>query len=206
MPVTSAPQKRIDDYLGELRKRLRSLHEEQIMDIVEEIRSHLLDTAAGGGAMTEAGLDVAMRQLGPPSALAASYLTDNLLARARGNSMPWTILHVISRWATLSVKGFLVFMVCCVGYLFGASFFIVALVKPFYTRAGLWLIDQDTYSLALGLTDASPRGHELLGWTIIPIGLALGGGTIMLTTYFALWCMRRFRQTRSTMKSGETAA
>jgi hypothetical protein len=205
MPVTSAPQKRIDDYLGELRKRLRSLPEVQIVDIVEEIRSHLLDAGAGGGTMTEASLDVAMRQLGPPSALAASYLTDNLLARARGNSMPWTILHAIFRWATLSAQGFLVFMACSLSYMFGGSFFIVALVKPFYPNAGLWLIDQDNYSLALGATGASPRGHELLGWTIIPIGLALGGGTIMLTTHFALWCMRRFRQTRSTMKSGKTA-
>jgi hypothetical protein len=203
MPMTATPQTRINDYLQELRHRLRSLPEEQIVDIVEEIRSHLLDTTA---PMTEASLDVALCQLGPPSALAASYLTDDLLARTRGRSWPWTVLQAISRWATLSMKGFFVFMVCTLGYSFGVSFFLVALLKPFYRNAGLWLIGPDTYSLALGVTDASRNGHELLGWTIIPIGLALGGGTIMLTTYFAFGCLRRFRQTRSTMKSGKTAA
>jgi uncharacterized membrane protein len=202
MQVTAAPQTRIDDYLAELRKRLRSLPDDQIADIVEEIRSHLLDTAASGGQMTEAGIDGTLRQLGPPAALAASYLTDNLLARGRGRSWPWTILHAIFRWATLSVKGFLVFMVCTMGYAFGVSFFLVALLKPFYRNAGLWLIGPDTYSLVLGVTNASRSGHELLGWTIIPIGLALGGGTILLTTHFAWWCIGRFRQTRPTMRSG----
>lgn len=202
MIVTAAPQTRIDDYLAELRKRLHSLSEEQISDIVEEIRSHLLDTAASSVPIreTEAGLDAALAQLGPPSALAASYLADNLIARRRG-SWPWTVLRAISRWATLSVKGFLVFVVCTMGYSFGISFFLVALVKPFLPKAGLWLIDQDTYSVVLGFTDASPRGHELLGWTIIPIGFALGGGTVMLTTHFALWCIRRFRENRPAMKS-----
>lgn len=200
MQITTAPQSTIDAYLAELRKRLRSLPDAQVADIVEEIRSHLLDTTASGG--DEAALDGALRQLGSPAALAAGYLTDNLLARGRGRSRPWTILHAISRWATLSLGGFLAFMVCAIGYAFGISFFLVALLKPFYSKAGLWLIGPDTYSLALGVTDASRSGHELLGWTIIPIGLALGGGTILLTTNFAWWCIGRFRQPRPTMTSG----
>ena len=40
------------------------------------------------------------------------------------------------------------------------------------------------------MTDKWPQGHELLGWKLIPIGLALGGGTILLTTHFALWCIQ----------------
>jgi hypothetical protein len=190
----------MDQYLAELRANLRSLPLEQATDIVEEIRSHIHDTAGGGGEMTEASVNLALNRLGPPSALAASYVTDNLLAHAQSNRMPWTVLHGVFHWATLSVKGFLVFFVCSIGYAFGASFFIAALAKPFNPKVGLWLIDQDTYSLALGMTDAIPRGHELLGWKLIPLGLALGGGTIMLTTHFGLWCIRRFRQTRPTMR------
>jgi hypothetical protein len=192
----------MDAYLAELRTRLRSLPEEQVLDIVEEIRSHIHDTAGTSGSMTEASVDAALSRLGPPSALAASYVTDNLMARAQRTRMPWTILRGIFHWATLSVKGVLVFIVCLVGYLFGASFFIAALAKPFNPQAGLWLIGPDTYSLVLGMGHSAPQGHELLGWRLIPIGFALGGGTMLLTTYFAQWCLRRFRQTRATRELG----
>jgi hypothetical protein len=205
MPTLTSPQMSMDAYLGELRTHLGSLPNEQVVDIVEEIRSHLRDTAGAGSAMTEASIEAALSRLGPAPALAASYVTDNLLARAERNRMPWTVLGGIFRWATLSVKGFLVFIVCLVGYSFGASFFIAALAKPFNPKVGLWLVDQDTYSLALGMTDAIPRGHELLGWKLVPIGLALGGGTILLTTHFGLWCIRWFRQTRPMRQLGGTA-
>jgi hypothetical protein len=205
MLTAATPQTRIDQYLAELRAHLGSLPREQATDIVEEIRSHIRDTAGAGLEMTEASINAALNRLGPASALAASYVTDNLLARAQSHRMPWTILRGIFQWATLSVKGFLVFFVCTIGYSFGASFFLAALAKPFNPRVGLWLIDQNTYSLMLGMTDAAPRGHELLGWTLIPIGLSLGGGTIMLTTYFALGCIRRYRESRSMRKLGEGA-
>ena len=200
MPTITSQHTRIDAYLAELRTHLRSLPHEQVLDIVEEIRSHLRDTAEASGPMTETSLNAALNRLGPPSTLAATYITDNMLARAQSHRMPWTILRAMFQWATLSVKGFLVFFVCTIGYAFGASFFLAALAKPFNPKVGLWLINQDTYSLVLGMTDAAPRGHELLGWKLIPIGLALGGGTLMLTTYFALWCIRRFRQARPTMR------
>jgi hypothetical protein len=184
-PQNISPQIMIDQCLVALRNRLRSLPQEQVVDIVEEIRSHIRDIAGDGGAMTEASINAALSRLGPPSALAASYVTDNLMARAQSNRMPWSVLRGIFHWATLSVKGFLVFLVCLFGYAFGGSFFLTALVKPLNRKAGLWLIGPDSYSLVLGMTDRWPQGRELLGWTIIPIGLALGGGTILLTTISA---------------------
>jgi hypothetical protein len=196
MSTVAIPQTKIDQYLAELRAHLRWLPHEQVADIVEEIRSYIRDAAGAGDAMTEASVNAALSRLGPASELAASYVTDSLLARAQHSRMPWTVLRGIFRWATLSVKGFLVFSVCLIGYAFGGSFFIAALAKPLNPKVGLWLVDRDTYSLALGMTDAIPRGHELLGWKLIPIGLALGGGTILLTTHFGLWCIRRFRQAR----------
>jgi len=199
-PQASSPQAQMDAYLAELRVRLHALPEDEVTDIVEEIRSHIHDTAGRGGAMTDAGVSAALNRLGPAAALAAGYVTDKLLARAQRHRMPWTILRAVFHWATLSAKGSLVLLVCVAGYLFGTSFFIAALAKPFYPKAGLWLIGEDTYSLRLGMTNAIPPGHELLGWKLIPIGLALGGGTILLTTHFAQWCIRRFRETRQTSR------
>jgi hypothetical protein len=195
----------MDAYLAELRTRLRSLPEEQITDIVEEIRSHIRDTAGTTGTMTEASIHAALSRLGPPSTLAANYVTDNLLAGAQRTRMPWTILRGIYHWATISVKGVLVFIACVFGYGFGASFFIAALAKPFSPRVGLWMTDSDTFSLVLGIAKYAPQGHELLGWKLIPIGFALGGGTILLTTYFAQSCICRFRETQARRRLGGTA-
>jgi len=195
-PPTSTPQAAVDAYLAELRARLRSLPAEQATDIVEEIRSFIHDTAGTGDTISEASISDALNRLGPAATLAARYVTDNLLAGAQRRRVPWTILRAVFHWALLSVKGMAVFFACLVGYSIGASFFIAALVKPFNPKAGLWLIDDDTFSLVLGMTDASPRGHELLGWKLIPIGLALGGGTILLTTHLAHRWIRRYRETR----------
>jgi hypothetical protein len=34
------------------------------------------------------------------------------------------------------------------------------------------------------------------------VGCSLGGGTILLTTHFGLWCIRSFRRARSRMLYG----
>ncbi len=184
----------IDAYLGRLRKQLRGMSEAGAREIVEELRSHILDKAVAGGNVTPAGVASPLSTLGSPEELAGLYRTDELLARAQTARMPWTILRGVFHWATLSVRGFLVLIVSIVGYVFGVSFFLAALIKPFNPKVGLWRLDNDAYSLILGMTDHPLQGHELLGWYLIPIGCALGGGTILATTHFLLWTIRVFRQ------------
>ena len=196
MTTSSDSQKQIDAYLQRLRKGLRNLRDDDAREIVEELRGHIIEKAAAGGAMTSARVESALAALGSPEELAGQYVTDDLLARAESSRAPWVILRGVFHWATLSVKGFLVLMVCTVGYMFGGAFLIAALAKPFNPRVGLWKIGADTYSLALGMTSARLEGHELLGWLLIPIGLSLGGGTILLTTHFGLWSIRKFREAR----------
>ena len=201
MTIEGDAQQKIQAYLDRLRRSLRGLSQEEIREIVEELRSHILDKASADGEVTAAGVDAALAALGSPEALASQYVTDAMLARAEVSRSPVGILQSLFRWGSLSVAGFFVLLVSIIGYGTGISFFLVGLLKPFHPdTAGLWVWRASgdvTYSVRLGFGTAPPGASELLGWTITPIGLSLGFGLVMLTTHFALWCARQYRRSRA---------
>ncbi|HET7206611.1 MAG TPA: hypothetical protein VFI95_08530 [Terriglobales bacterium] len=191
--------KKIDNYLGRVRLRLRGLHEQEIREIAEELRSHIIDKAQAGGEISFAAIENAIRGLGTPEELAAQYVTDNLLARAQVSRRPWRILSALFRWATMSVAGSVVLLGAIVGYLIGISFILVAILKPFHPHnAGLWRLPSPpgdfTVSLRLGFESPPIGGHELLGWWIVPIGWIVGYALLLSTTALALWFVKKYRQ------------
>jgi len=200
--LTDEAQQKIDAYLAMLRKRLRGMDEKDVREIIEELRSHILDRASvNGEEVTATGVGATLGALGSPEQLAGEYLTDNLLAMAEVTRSPVRILEILFRWASLSVAGFFVLLGSIVGYFLGAAFILCALLKPVHPQtAGLWILaagtDHPTISLRLGFGDAPPGGRELLGWWIVPIGLVMGCGLVMLTTRFGLWCVRQYRRSR----------
>jgi hypothetical protein len=204
MADPNAGARRLDAYLGELRARLRRLPDAEVAEIVEELRSHVRDSAGEGVSLTEETVAAALERLGSPDELAALYVTDSLLARAGSSWSPWLVFSSIFRWATVSVAGFFAFLGLLVGFVLSASFFIAALSKPFSPdRVGLWRVDGDSVSLHLGLASGPPPvGQELLGWWIVPLGLLVGVGGVWLTTRFGRWCIRRFRRTRRQIAAG----
>src|SRR5271155_2613768 len=200
--LTDEAQQKIDAYLAMLRKRLRGMDEKDVREIIEELRSHILDRASvNGEEVTATGVGATLGALGSPEQLAGEYLTDNLLAMAEVTRSPVRILEILFRWASLSVAGFFVLLGSIVGYFLGAAFILCALLNPVPPQtAGLWILaagtDHPTISLRLGFGDAPPGGRELLGWWIVPIGLVMGCGLVMLTTRFGLWCVRQYRRSR----------
>jgi hypothetical protein len=151
--------------------------------------------------MTAAGVDAALAALGSPEELASQYMTDDLLARAEVSRSPVRILESLFRWASLSLAGFLVLLTSIVGYFLGVVFILVAALKAFHPRtAGLWVLPNGAgdfeISIRLGFGSAPLEGREVLGWWIIPIGLAVGCALVMLTTRFAIWCGRQYRKSR----------
>lgn len=198
MAVPDVAHRKVEDYLQELRRALRPLPAEEALEIVEEIRSHVLDSAEQNGGLSEERLDTALGRLGRAAELAAMYVTESLVRRAEVSRSPWLALRSIFRWATLSVAGFFVFLGSLIGYGIGASFVVCALVKPFAPgRVGLWKLADpaDDLSFSLGWVNR-PDATDLLGWWIIPVGLAIGLGLIFLTARFGLWSLRWFHQTR----------
>jgi hypothetical protein len=201
MTMSADARQRIEAYLGRLRQRLRGMNDEDAREIVEELRSHITDKAAASGQVTAAGVDAALAGLGSPEELASQYLTYDLLARAEVSRSPVRIVESLFRWASLSVAGFFVLLASIVGYFLGVVFILVAALKPFHPQtAGVWVLPSDAddfnISIRLGFGSAPWAGREVLGWWIIPIGLAAGCALVMLTTRFAIWCARQYRKSR----------
>ncbi|MBZ5615572.1 MAG: DUF1700 domain-containing protein [Acidobacteriia bacterium] len=201
MTMPGDAQQRIDIYLGRLRQRLRGVKDEEVREIVEELRSHIMDKFAASGEATAAGVDAALAALGSPEELASQYITDNLLARAEVSRSPLQILKSLFRWASLSVAGFFVLLGSIGGYFFGIVLMLVAVAKLFHPRtAGLWTLPDRAgdleLSFRLGFGNAPVGGHDVLGWWIVPIGWLVGCGLVMLTTHIAVWFVRKYRRSR----------
>jgi Protein of unknown function (DUF1700) len=192
-------QDKIEAYLGRLRGLLRGMNGEDVRDIVEELRSHIAEKTAAAGEVTLAAADAVLAALGSPEELASQYLTDDLLARAEVSRSPVRILGSLFRWASLSVAGFFVLLASIIGYFLGGAFVWCAVLKIIHPQtAGLWLIPdgagETEISLRLGFGSMPLGGRELLGWWILPLGLVVGCGLVVLTTRVALWCGRQYRK------------
>ncbi len=210
MTITSEAQQRIDAYLGRLRARLHGIKDEEVREIIAELRSHVMDKAAvhsaedagANGAVTAEGVDAALAALGSPEELASEYMTDNLLAQAEVSRSPFRILKGLLRWASLSVAGFFVLLGSVLGYFLGSVFILVAIAKVFHPHtAGLWIFHNGSgdseISFRLGFGSVPPGGRDVLGWWIEPIGWIVGCALVMLTTHIAVWFVRQYRRSLS---------
>lgn len=190
-------QRKIKQYLQELTAALRSLPPEQVRDIVEELRSHIVEKTSGD--MAPDSVDGVLTALGSPQDLASMYLADDLQVRALASRSPVLVLRSLFRWASLSFAGFLVLLGSLVGYFLSASLICCALLKPIHPHtAGLWQIpdagDPYSYSIRLGFGSVPGGSKDVLGWWIVPIGLAIGFALFFLTARLGLWSIRRLRR------------
>ena len=93
MTIPDHAQQKIEAYLARVRAQLRGFNDQQVAEIVAELRSHVIDKLAiSGDAVTPAQVDAILAALGTPEELANQYITDNLLARAEVSRSPLRIL------------------------------------------------------------------------------------------------------------------
>jgi uncharacterized membrane protein len=199
MTLPGDSQQRINAYLGRLRGRLRGMSDDEAREIVEELRSHIMDKLVADGETTAIAVDAALGSLGSPEELASQYTTDSLLARAEVSRSPVQILKSLFRVASLSVAGFYVLLGSIVGYFFGVVLMLVAVAKLFHPHtAGLWAYPNGAgdseISFRLGFGSVPVGGRDVLGWWILPIGWIAGGALVMLTTHIAVWFVRQYRK------------
>lgn len=190
----------IDGFLKEVRFGLRGIPPGTASEIIEELRTHIIERMGESGPQTEEAIAAVLGRLGRPQELAASYVAENIVTRAQLSFSPWLVLRGIVRWAGISLAGCWVLMVSLIGYALAGCLAVSALMKPLApSRVGLWHLngDPDNFSLILGLSGGpAPEGIELLGWWIVPLGLLIGVGLFLITARFGLWALKKFRARR----------
>lgn len=183
---------RVTEFLNQLRVSLGSMTLAEREDIVEEIRMHIRERSESG----QASVDDVLSALGPADELAQQYRTGLLVQKARRSISPLTILRATLNWALTGVEGFLVFLIAICGYSTGASFLLLALLKPIFPmQAGLWVGPNIfNFSFQTGaLPSAQPGVHEVLGWWLLPVCSIIGALSLIGTTKLIRLLMRRFR-------------
>jgi uncharacterized membrane protein len=186
----------LDIYLAQVGRRLQGLHDDEARETLAELRSHVLDRV--GGDLSPASVEAAIAALGSPREVARLNVTERVATHVEADRSPLSVVRAIGRLASLSLYGFFAFLVTLTGYMTAAAFLVTAAVKPFAPdRAGLWwqTTASDPLTFSLGVVDHAPASRELLGWWIIPIGVAVGLGLGLLTWRFGLYSVRLMART-----------
>jgi hypothetical protein len=196
MTLPEAQQKAIDDYLAALRRQLRDLMEEDMNDIVEEIRAHILDKTTAGA--DPAQVEQVLAALGAPGELAARYCTEEMMRRAEAHRSNTQKARVAGRWTVAILGGLVVLVVSAIGYSLGGVLVIAGIAKAMWPRGtGLWETHNSDGTWGLGLSGGSgntpPSGnaHDILGWWLYPIGFILGPAIIYGTYRLGRWTARK---------------
>jgi uncharacterized membrane protein len=154
-----------EKYLRRLKWSLRRLPAEDRAAIDQEIRSHLLEK----GAVSAAALQETLRELGEPHELAAGYLQEFDMLDALSRPAPARLLFALLgriarnlRIAPSAIAG-------CAFYILSASFLAIAMLKPFAAEGLPGFIGK----FGLGGLARTPAATDLLGWVLLPLGLAL---------------------------------
>ncbi|HKF43372.1 MAG TPA: DUF1700 domain-containing protein [Thermoanaerobaculia bacterium] len=193
-------QRKIDSYLAELRKCLGELPPEEVHDILQEIRGHILERAEASGELTEERLVAILKALGRPEEIAPLYQVDSIVAKARASFSPRVVLRAIHRWSHISSWGFALFVIGVIGYALAFSLALSGLGKIVAPQeVGAWL---SPGGFNIGTT-SNPAARDVLGWWLVPVGLVGGAITAVATTQLLRWTLRFARFRRPT---GGTAA
>jgi uncharacterized membrane protein len=213
---------RIAEYLANFRKALGGVPAAEKDELIEEMRSHIVDRVADEAQVTGDVVSRVLSAVGDPKELASQYKTEAILRQAARSKSPWVLLRSTLRWATTGIAGFVAFTVTLAGFGCAAVCYLCALLKPIVpARVGLWISPEHTLTLGywngrlsgteiygisvrqpvsfvLGtLSSTNGPVREILGAWLFPVSLLAGVVFVIATTYFTRWYIRKFGWRRS---------
>lgn len=190
--MAASVESRIESYLAQVRVALRRLPENEVEDILRELRSHIADV----GGNDERRVDEALKSLGDPVDLAKTYRAENQMVQAECSGSPLVILQGLqhttrTRAGRVTANALFFFGYINLFLLWSAA--VEKLLSP--SRAGLWYVPGDWWSVSLVTFDSPPPGaRELLGWWLVPIAALVGWGVKAVTDRTAQWWIGRYRR------------
>jgi uncharacterized membrane protein len=180
-------QGKIDAYLVQLRRSLGELPPEEVAEILQEIRGHILERAEASGELTDERLVEILKALGRPEEIAPLYHADAMMARARSSLSPRVVMRGVHRWSTVSAWGFALFVIGVVGYATGGALILAGLSKIFApSQIGAWV---GPHSFDIGVNN-DPSAREVMGWWLVPFGVVCGSLLLIATTRALRWTLR----------------
>lgn len=184
MKLTEAGEARIRGYLFVLGRSLRTfLPPEVATDAVKEVESHLRERAEQTEPLPDerAALERVLTELGPPLRVAQAYAAEMAVEEAVTTGRLLPIARAVWHLATTTIGGFFAAFALFVGYATGASFLILALLKPIFPQnVGLFVVEGAPHSF--GALFRAPPGAEVVGgYWVIPLSALLGLGLLVAT-------------------------
>lgn len=188
-------QQRIDAYLMQLRRSLGELPPDEVTEILQEIRGHILERTEASGELTDERLVAILKALGSPDEIAPLYQADSVIARARGSLSPRVVMRGIHRWSTISAWGLALFILGIVGYGTGFALCLAGVLKIFApSHIGAWV---GPHAFDIGVNN-DLTARDVLGWWLVPVGIVGGSSLVIATTRALRWTLRFARIRRPT--------
>lgn len=182
MTLSDAGESRVRGYLYVLERSMRATVSAPLAaDAVREVESHIRERVAESPGMPNerAALEHILTELGAPTSVARAYSLELMMEEAAVGGRFVAVLRSLFHMATASLLAFFGAIALFIGYGLGIGFIVVAMLKPIFpANVGIWIVGG--VPLALGAQFPAPS-PPLGGYWIVPIGLMLGFGIVLLT-------------------------
>jgi uncharacterized membrane protein len=184
MTLTETGQARVRGYMFVLERSLRTfLPPPVVADAVREVETHIFERLEQmpGGAEERATVERVLAELGAPLRVAQAYSMEMTVDEAIITGRLGAIARGLWNIAASTVVGFFTSLGLFVGYGIGASFIVIAALKPIFpNNVGLFFVNGAVRSFGaeIGLAPGTVvRG----GYWIIPVSLVIGAAMLLVT-------------------------
>jgi hypothetical protein len=171
-----------DNYVERIESKLEPLQPAARAEIVQELKTHLLDSIRHDAADEESVRVLnATEKLGRPEEYLEPIVTDRIIEEGATTYNPIWVLKGLGRTLTRGMKKMALGLLFGIGYLLAVGVVVVGLLKPFYpNHVGLFYEPGNMERFVFGVIEQTDGMTEVLGYWVIPlsliVGLAIYGG------------------------------